>query len=1162
MTQQEAADTMRVVGNAHFASGDFAQALTDYTSSIVMQPTAAAHSNAAAAQLKLSDFSAAEAHAASAMELDPLYAKAHDRRITALLRLNRIDEAAWQAVTFRGCHGRPPTDWAPIEMEVGTSESFTAVAKLMELALKRSTTFSVQRSGERPRSATFVIVIADAGPVALQHCDINAQVVIGMGSVSLRLSDVWVANGSGALCGLCGIEVTAGFQYPSPLVAAAEGGTFVAMNCRFDKCHSGALATTTGLVALHSTTVISAAASAVEVREGGRCSLGHCGFMRCMQGVVAYAGAASLSVEHCVVQDCGAEGMLLVGSVANAATLVQNEIHGGDRLHNAVARAASRKSTNQSPTLVAVVNNCSINGCRKFGISADRGAEITVTNTEIKQTDKAIYVIGGAHVSLANVLITKAAAGMHVGANYNGVIVLRDSVFAACRKDVVEEVADAPDVFLRLGWHSKRVERHNVSTFNRIADAPTMGQVRQLRASPDAPIEIPVATNALPDLSRRTLLTDFFNEYPIGNTAGVCAIDDPSGDVSVFLGGCGDVRNLLAYTLRISPGDAVTSLHVTLSDHAHAVLARDALLLTLLSDASVAPATFLAIWGNFTLTDSQRDAMTTALKLLLSEHADGHVAMFSPALRVMLARYWAAWVKNVTIDEVLETPRTKFPPWTAASRGVVLGPRLLRAAGGEIAAYMCGNLTVAYDASPPCHGNSSFLGLNGEYRVHPGTGIFRAIDLSRMARGGTRPLASALVEEVTKQVEAYRNWHTSGMLTVVLSCGDIQRELLACSGDGFDAIDLSNCCDYMSLPPLLIAAASCLKDERAVVTAQLLRGRGPEVSIDGLLRSSKKWARALGGSLTATRDSETHVLFVVMQLTPGHLSGITPMRRALELLGLATAIRNSDEADGSDFFCGVAAAVAAAQLTLPPHIASWIVQSPGMASHRSEMEVLAAVHSRNDTSSHSDEGTVDIITHKLLVTGISSTAFYALLHSYTVVRLATADTTSVFEAIEYDHTEGEVTVVSTGAPTMGLVLQVLRGTKWLTISEPITAAGRIAGATVARWRFNHCYVSRTMKSEAASAAVLPPRSTGWQLIDRRSGGGVACFDVLAPTDTNVTGMRAVEATLHAGQLIVRDGNRVLFAADAALDNMPHGASSVAVSSPSRGLFSFLFGRAL
>ena len=81
-------------GNKAFAAKKYAQAKSDYTQSIALQPTCLAYANRAMAELKLDEYSAAEADCTKALALDPTYVKAYLRRASAAKQRGKLIEAA------------------------------------------------------------------------------------------------------------------------------------------------------------------------------------------------------------------------------------------------------------------------------------------------------------------------------------------------------------------------------------------------------------------------------------------------------------------------------------------------------------------------------------------------------------------------------------------------------------------------------------------------------------------------------------------------------------------------------------------------------------------------------------------------------------------------------------------------------------------------------------------------------------------------------------------------------------------------------------------------------------------------------------------------------------------------------------------------------------
>lgn len=93
-TPPETADGLREQGNSAFQAGNFQEAEMLYTRSLDMSTSAAAYANRAMARLKLKRWAAAEQDCCQALELNPHYVKALQRRGTARREQGRLFDAA------------------------------------------------------------------------------------------------------------------------------------------------------------------------------------------------------------------------------------------------------------------------------------------------------------------------------------------------------------------------------------------------------------------------------------------------------------------------------------------------------------------------------------------------------------------------------------------------------------------------------------------------------------------------------------------------------------------------------------------------------------------------------------------------------------------------------------------------------------------------------------------------------------------------------------------------------------------------------------------------------------------------------------------------------------------------------------------------------------
>lgn len=92
-TEPTDAELWKDRGNKAFSAKNYAQAKKDYTQSIALQPTCLAYANRAMAELKLEEYSAAEADCTKAIALDAAYTKAYLRRAAAAKELGKLLEA-------------------------------------------------------------------------------------------------------------------------------------------------------------------------------------------------------------------------------------------------------------------------------------------------------------------------------------------------------------------------------------------------------------------------------------------------------------------------------------------------------------------------------------------------------------------------------------------------------------------------------------------------------------------------------------------------------------------------------------------------------------------------------------------------------------------------------------------------------------------------------------------------------------------------------------------------------------------------------------------------------------------------------------------------------------------------------------------------------------
>ena len=87
------ANVLKTEGNKLLAEGHVSRAVAKYTEAIDLHPTAVFHANRAACYIKQEEYGQAASDGASAITLDPNYAKGYYRRGTAFIALGKYDEA-------------------------------------------------------------------------------------------------------------------------------------------------------------------------------------------------------------------------------------------------------------------------------------------------------------------------------------------------------------------------------------------------------------------------------------------------------------------------------------------------------------------------------------------------------------------------------------------------------------------------------------------------------------------------------------------------------------------------------------------------------------------------------------------------------------------------------------------------------------------------------------------------------------------------------------------------------------------------------------------------------------------------------------------------------------------------------------------------------------
>lgn len=326
--------------------------------------------------------------------------------------------------------------------------------------------------------------------------------------------------------------------------------------------------------------------------------------------------------------------------------------------------------------------------------------------------------------------------------------------------------------------------------------------------------------------------------YAVGNTSGYDlslgqTLNAEAGSkVNVFLGACGDIRNLLktVYCMRQRGLDAHVRIRIVLNDASMSILARDIVLLSVISrGASVVD--IVALWANHAITVAQRALLESVLDELRSSLPGWLTFPVEAELQISaeLAEIFSAWRDcTMPMQELLDLHKQNVTLNTSVFESAV---KLAEDAVGhnpfnkEIREHIqsgnvCKTINSMTSANP--------LMLEAptlQYLLYWSSSIYRAIQIDAVIKASRHEeLHGVLLRTLTPQIEAVAETLKGGTLRVAIIPGDIldallfggcQRILsqLAQSSDDqfFDFVDLSNVADYVSLPAVVQAALPLLK---------------------------------------------------------------------------------------------------------------------------------------------------------------------------------------------------------------------------------------------------------------------------------------------------------------------------------------------------------------
>jgi hypothetical protein len=327
--------------------------------------------------------------------------------------------------------------------------------------------------------------------------------------------------------------------------------------------------------------------------------------------------------------------------------------------------------------------------------------------------------------------------------------------------------------------------------------------------------------------------------YAVGNTFGYDlslgqTLNAEAGSkVNVFLGACGDIRNLLKTVscMRQRGLDSHVKIHIVLNDTNMSILARDIVLLSLISRGA-SDVDIVALWANHAITVAQRALLESVLDELRSSILPEWLTLPVEAelqISAELAEIFSAWRDcTMPLQELLDLHKQNVTLNTSIFESAV---KLVEDAVGhnpfnkEIREHIqsgnvCKTIKSMTSANPLMLEAPSL-----QYLLYWSSSIYRAIQIDAMTRASRyEELHGVILRTLKPQIEAVAETLKGGTLRVAVVPGDILDALLfgGCQGilsqlahssdaQFFDFIDLSNVADYVSLPAVVQAALPLLK---------------------------------------------------------------------------------------------------------------------------------------------------------------------------------------------------------------------------------------------------------------------------------------------------------------------------------------------------------------
>ncbi|KAJ3034342.1 Zinc finger CCCH domain-containing protein 7A [Rhizophlyctis rosea] len=538
---------------------------------------------------------------------------------------------------------------------------------------------------------------------------------------------------------------------------------------------------------------------AIEVRQGGSLDIRDSLIEDCFQGISAYGGARQVRVERCQILRSVREGVLVAGTKQNAATRAQRgQDHGRNQATlDAYAWGDARRLDLEVEILGSIISHSGV-----YGLSLDLGASINVHNSVLSSNAPfAVFIKGETDLFMcANQIIHGRKEGVHVGVNYGGNVTLRSNCFVGNRdSSVVQEVVGKLTTWQKtdatlLRWWSKPVTDVDNRYFTSGSQIP--------RASSHRDRFVPTHRN----------FTDEYDPYyyAIGNTFAhdlsanfdlgtLPSRTDTENHLSVFLGGCGDIRNLLTTAASVLNEQPDIKLRFLLNDTSLSILARDIILPVLIAESS-SQADVLAVCANHELSAAQRSLVDNACNTLLGEPWPAWIYLpndTSNSLKCQLQQCFEAFRTCTVSPQVVHDIRSsrdllqeKALELTVTGIGAVDGKATRKEVEREARAYLAsGNLTPTRQGEKRDFVNPTlFEAPTMRYNLYWSSSIYRAIRLQgeESVKGRKDSLYDRLLREIGRELKVVAEGLRNGKTEVGFVQGDVISIMLRPEGVRMD----------------------------------------------------------------------------------------------------------------------------------------------------------------------------------------------------------------------------------------------------------------------------------------------------------------------------------------------------------------------------------------